>query len=419
MPSKTLTAIPVLLPPPFLLPRFLVHPRNGSLQKRYFGIKSIDPPRPNRFNIGPGLSPLLSSSTAALERKAKANTLPLRTGALAKKKGMTAIFDTETGVRTPCTVLQLDRVQVVSHKTRKRHGYYAVCVGYGTRHEKNISKAMLGHYSVQGVSPKRELQEFRVADHHGLLAVGEEIQADWFMEGQFVDTRSHCKGKGFQGVMKRWGMHGQDRSHGVSLTHRSMGSAGPGQGGGSRVYPGKKMAGNMGGQRNTIQSLKVLQVDAAKGIVVVNGKTAIIILSCLSNCWLTFAVRSCEWTQKLSGDDSRCVEEAMAECTTSTEASRVERREERSSGCQEMIITVRIAKYSDSFAPQVLQSITKTLKTCSIKADFEEYHDTELVSHTAMCLHFRTTIILLFQGMVSSFSTRRAQTRCTAFTFLS
>lgn len=272
MPPKPFITIAVQLPAPFLLPRsLLVQPRIATLQKRDFGIKSLDPPRPGRFNIGPGLSPLLSSSTAALERRAKADTLPLRTGALAVKKGMTAIFDTESGVRTPCTVLQLDRVQVVSHKTRKRHGYFAVCVGHGSRHKKNISKAMLGHYSVQGVSPKRQIQEFRVADHRGLLAVGEEITADWFMVGQFVDTRSHCKGKGFQGVMKRWGMHGQDRSHGVSLTHRSMGSAGQGQGGGSRVYPGKKMAGNMGGQRNTIQSLKVMQVDAAKGIVVVNG----------------------------------------------------------------------------------------------------------------------------------------------------
>jgi large subunit ribosomal protein L3 len=265
MPPKTPAGTAIQLPPPFLLQRSLLCPR------RHLGIKSIDRPAPDRFNIGPGLSPLLSSSTAALERRAKANTLPLRTGALALKKGMTAIFDTATGVRTPCTVLQLDRVQVVSHKTRKRHGYYAVCVGHGYRNQKNISKPMLGHYSVQGVSPKRHLHEFRVADRSGLLAVGEEIHANWFMEGQFVDTRSHCKGKGFQGPMKRWGMHGQDRSHGVSLTHRSLGSAGQGQGGGSRVYPGKKMAGNMGGQRNTVQSLKVMRVDAAKGIVVVHG----------------------------------------------------------------------------------------------------------------------------------------------------
>jgi len=274
MPPKPATIAIVPLPPAFLLPRNLLRPQShlSFPSKRHFGIKSIDPPVPSRFNnIGPGLSPLLSSSTAAHERRANANTIPLRTGALAIKKGMTAVYDTETGKRTPCTVLQLDRVQVVSHKTKKRHGYYAVCVGSGSKESKNITKPMLGHFSVQGVAPKRHMHEFRVADHTGLLSVGEEIRADWFMEGQFVDTRSNCKGKGFQGVMKRWGMHGQDRSHGVSLAHRSMGSAGQGQGGGSRVYPGKKMAGNMGGQRHTVQSLKVLQADPVNGLVVVNG----------------------------------------------------------------------------------------------------------------------------------------------------
>lgn len=273
MPPRPATVAIIPLPPPYLLPRNLLWPRTHlPSQKRQFGIKSIDPPTPSRFNnVGSGIPPLLSSSTAALERRAKANTLPLRPGALAIKKGMTAIYDTETGKRTPCTVLQLDRVQVVSHKTRKKHGYYAVCVGSGWKAAKNITKPMLGHFSTQSVSPKRHLHEFRVADHTGLLAVGEEIKADWFMEGQYVDTRANCKGKGFQGVMKRWGMHGQDRSHGASLSHRSMGSAGQGQGGGSRVYPGKRMAGNMGGQRNTVQSLKVLQTDREKGFVVVNG----------------------------------------------------------------------------------------------------------------------------------------------------
>lgn len=248
----------------------------------------MDPPRTDRFNIGPGLSPLLSSSTAALKRREEANTLPLRTGALAIKKGMTAIFDTETGQRIPCTVLQLDGVQVVAHKTRKQHGYWAVCVGSGFKKPKNVSKSMLGHYSVQGVSPKRHLHEFRVKDKNGLIEVGEEIKADWFLQGQYVDTRSNCKGKGFQGVMKRWGMHGQDRSHGVSLTHRSMGSAGQGQGGGSRVYPGKKMAGNMGGQRNTVQSLKVMMTDAEKGIVVVNGMLSLSSFTSLLYCSIPF-----------------------------------------------------------------------------------------------------------------------------------
>lgn len=244
--------------------------------KRTFGIRSLNPPRASRFNVGPDLPVLMSTPTAALERKAKADTLPLRTGALAIKKGMTAIYDPETGKRIACTVLQLDRVQVVSHKTRQQHGYFAVQVGAGWKHHTNMTKSLLGHFSAHGVSPKRYVQEFRVRDESGLLAVGETINADWFEEGQYVDARSHTKGKGFAGVMKRHGFGGQDRSHGVSLTHRSLGSAGPSQGGGSRVYPGKKMAGNMGNERHTVQNLKVLKVDAENGIVVVNGKLTLL-----------------------------------------------------------------------------------------------------------------------------------------------
>ncbi|KAJ5757871.1 uncharacterized protein N7511_006565 [Penicillium nucicola] len=236
---------------------------------RTFGIRSLNRPKPSRFNIGPGLPVLESTSTAALRRKAF--SLPLRTGAIAIKKGMTAIFDPETSKRIPCTVLQLDRVEVLSHKTRQRHGYYAVQVGAGWKHPNNVTKSLLGHFSVNGLSPKRHIFEFRVKDEAGLLPVGSSIEAGWFQEGQFVDARSNTKGKGFAGVMKRHGFGGQDRSHGVSLTHRSMGSSGPGQGGGSRVYPGKKMAGNMGNQQNTVQNLKILKVDAENGIVVVSG----------------------------------------------------------------------------------------------------------------------------------------------------
>lgn len=239
--------------------------------KRQFGIRSLNPPKTSRFNVGPDLPILKSTPAAALERKIKADTLPLRTGAIAIKKGMTAIYDPETGKRTPCTVLQLDRVQVVSHKTRERHGYYAVQVGAGWKHPRRMTKSLLGHFSAHGVSPKRYVYEFRVRDERGLLPIGQVIGADWFQEGQYIDARSKTKGKGFAGVMKRHGMGGQDRSHGVSLTHRSLGSAGPSQGGGSRVYPGKRMAGNMGNQQNTVQNLKVLKVDPENGIVVVNG----------------------------------------------------------------------------------------------------------------------------------------------------
>ncbi|KAE8145600.1 translation protein [Aspergillus avenaceus] len=236
---------------------------------RTFGIRSLNPPKASRFDIGSDLPVLKSTPTAALERKA--NTLPPRTGAIAIKKGMTAMYDPETGKRTACTVLQLDRVEVVSHKTQQRHGYFAVQVGSGWKHPSNVTKSLLGHFSINGVSPKRHIFEFRVRDESGLLPVGKAINADWFQEGQYIDARSNTKGKGFAGVMKRHGFGGQDRSHGVSLTHRSLGSAGPSQGGGSRVYPGKKMAGNMGNEQNTVQNLKVLKVDPGSGVVVVNG----------------------------------------------------------------------------------------------------------------------------------------------------
>lgn len=130
---------------------------------------------------------------------------------------------------------------------------------------------MLGHFAKSEVAPKRHIHEFRVKDKDGLLPVGTVINADWFQEGQYVDVRSNSRGFGFTGVMKRHGFHGQDRSHGVSLTHRSMGSSGQGQGGGSRVYPGKKMAGRMGNEQVTLQNLRVLKIDAETGIVVVKG----------------------------------------------------------------------------------------------------------------------------------------------------
>ncbi|RMZ84164.1 hypothetical protein DV738_g571, partial [Chaetothyriales sp. CBS 135597] len=266
-PSASLLAIP--LPLPFLLPRHQITTSKfqTTVQKRCMGIRSIERPRTDRYQP----QYLLASASSALKRKEAADTLPLRTGVMAIKKGMTAIYDEEGGKRVPCTVLQLDSNQVVSHKTKRQHGYFAVCVGSGSKSEKNVTKPMLGHFSAQGVSLKRHLHEFRVRTADALLPVGQVIRADWFVPGQYVDTRSNSKGKGFAGVMKRHGMHGQDRSHGVSLTHRSLGSAGQGQGGGSRVYPGKRMAGRMGGNRHTIQNLKVLQSDPETGILIVNG----------------------------------------------------------------------------------------------------------------------------------------------------
>ncbi|EON62921.1 hypothetical protein W97_02147 [Coniosporium apollinis CBS 100218] len=237
-------------------------------------IKSLLRPQTTRFNYSPNLPTLTSTPTGALARKEASDTLPHRTGALAIKRGMTALYDATSGRRTPCTVLQLDRVQVLAHKRRDRHGYWAVQVGAGSRQPKNVTRPMAGHFKAAGVSPKRWVAEFRVRDEGGLLKLGETISPRWFQEGQFVDARADCKGKGFAGGMKKHGWAGQPASHGQSLTHRTMGSAGGSQGSGSRVHPGKNMAGRMGGQRVTVQNLKVLKVDETNGIVVVNGSVS-------------------------------------------------------------------------------------------------------------------------------------------------
>ncbi|POS87928.1 hypothetical protein EPUL_000195 [Erysiphe pulchra] len=225
--------------------------------------------KPLDYNMGKDLPVLEHSPQAALKRLEK--TLPLRTGVLAIKKGMTALYDAETGVRTACTVLQMDRVQVISHKTFQIHGYYAVQVGSGWKHSDNVSRPLLGHFARSKVSPKKYISEFRVKDASGLLKIGQLIEPNWFLEGQFVDTRSNCRGMGFEGGMKRHNFSGQPASHGNSKTHRAMGSAGASQGSGSRVLPGKRMAGRMGGNQVTIQSVKVLKTDTERGLIVLSG----------------------------------------------------------------------------------------------------------------------------------------------------
>lgn len=184
---------------------------------------------------------------------------------------MSAVYDTDTGRRQAVTIVQMDRVQVVAHKTKDRDGYYAVQVGSGWKHPSNVTRPLLGHYAEHGVSPKRHLIEFKVRDEKGLLGIGELVGAGWFQEGQFVDARATSRGMGFAGGMKRWGFKGQPASHGASKVHRLMGSSGQSQGGGSRILPGKKMPGRMGGHQVTTQNVKVVNVDDEKGIVVLNG----------------------------------------------------------------------------------------------------------------------------------------------------
>ena len=292
------------LPPTFLLPRVFL----SAAKKRT--IKSISKPRQTRFNKGDGLPQLGSSTESALQRKAY--TTPLRTGALGIKRGMSAMYDTDTGKRHACTVVQMDRVQVVAHKRKEKHGYYAVQVGLGWKHPSNVTRPMLGHFAEQGVSPKRHLVEFKVRNENGLLGVGEHIGPNWFQEGQFVDVRANSRGMGFAGGMKRHGFKGQPASHGISLTHRSMGSAGQSQGGGSRVLPGKRMPGRMGGEQVTVQNLKVMRVDDEKGVVVLNGRYLHTFLPIRP---ANSPDRLHTWSGRLYGQALRCDQEAMARDT--------------------------------------------------------------------------------------------------------
>lgn len=260
-------------PPPSIFsipPRFLCPSISRHTLRHYRTFAPILPQKKtSRFNIGHNLPTLGSSKSAAFERKEFA--LPLRTGALTIKKGMTGIYDPATAKRIPCTVLQLDRCQVVSHKRRDRHGYWAVQIGSGAKEARNISRQERGHLAACGVPLKKHLAEFRVKNEDGLPQIGSIVTADLFQEGQYVDVRAVTRGMGFAGGMKRWGWGGQPASHGTSLTHRAMGSAGGSQGSGSRVHPGKHMAGRMGGENHTVQNLKVMKVDAENGIVVVHG----------------------------------------------------------------------------------------------------------------------------------------------------
>jgi large subunit ribosomal protein L3 len=192
----------------------------------------------------------------------------MRTGLIAQKLGMSAVFQ-EDGTQVPVTVLKVDDCRVVSQRTQERDGYTALQLGVGTAKVKNVSKQMRGHFAKAKVEPKRKLVEF-VVDDAGMVDVGAELTVDHFVAGQFVDVVGTSKGKGFAGVMKRWNFGGLRASHGVSISHRSHGSTGQHQDPG-RVFKGKKMAGHMGDRRVTKQNLQVVSTDAAAGLIFVKG----------------------------------------------------------------------------------------------------------------------------------------------------
>lgn len=195
-----------------------------------------------------------------------------RCGALAIKVGMIPIWD-DWGVRHACTILWLDRNIVVSHKTKNQHGYTAIQVAAGERKAKNVGKCVAGqHQHIQDLkdSPPYVLKEFRITDEDHLLPLGSQIHARHFVPGQNLDIAGTSKGKGFQGAMKRHGFAGMPASHGVSLSHRSLGSVGQCQDPG-KVFKGKKMAGRMGNDRVTVQNLRIVKVDRGRDLLYVAG----------------------------------------------------------------------------------------------------------------------------------------------------
>ena len=191
-----------------------------------------------------------------------------RIGLIARKEGMTRIFD-EDGNHVPVTVLKIDNLQVIAHRTEETDGYTAVQLGAGAAKVKRTSKANRGHFAKAKVEPKKKLAEFRVSNEN-MPPIGAQLSAAHFVPGQFVDVCGTSIGKGFAGAMKRHNFGGMRATHGVSISHRAHGSTGQCQDPG-RVFKGKKMAGQMGNERVTTQNLEVVAIDEEENLVLVKG----------------------------------------------------------------------------------------------------------------------------------------------------
>ncbi|WP_417265607.1 50S ribosomal protein L3 [Brumimicrobium sp.] len=188
-------------------------------------------------------------------------------GIIGRKIGMTSVYSVE-GKATPCTVIEAGPCVVTQVKTSDRDGYDAIQLGFGERKEKNTPNALLGHFKKVKTTPKSNLVEFDGFEQE--LKAGEVVDASLFAEGDFVNISGISKGKGFQGVVKRHGFGGSETTHGQQSMRRAPGSIGAASTPG-RVFKGKKMAGQTGNKRVTIENLKVLKVLADKNILVVKG----------------------------------------------------------------------------------------------------------------------------------------------------
>ncbi len=192
----------------------------------------------------------------------------MRTGLLAKKIGMTRFFD-EAGSHVPVTVLSLEGCQVTAQRTMERDGYVALQLAAGAKKAKNTTQPERGHFAKALVEPKHKVTEFRVTEDM-MIEVGAELTADHFVTGQKVDIQGTTIGKGFAGGMKRWNFSGLRATHGVSLSHRSLGSTGQRQDPG-KTFKNKKMGGHLGVETVTTQNLTVFRIDLDRGLIMIKG----------------------------------------------------------------------------------------------------------------------------------------------------
>ncbi len=192
----------------------------------------------------------------------------MKKGIIGKKIGMTQIFD-EKGKVIPVTVIEAGPCVVTQKKTAENDGYEAVQIGFGDQKPQRLTKPLKGHFDKGGAAPKKTLRELRLDDISG-LNVGDLIKADVFEAGERVDVTGVSKGKGYQGVIKRWNFHRLKESHGTGPVARHAGSLGaisdP-----SRVFPGHKAAGHMGAETVTVQNLTVAKVDAENNLIAIKG----------------------------------------------------------------------------------------------------------------------------------------------------
>ncbi len=191
-------------------------------------------------------------------------------GLIGRKRGMTRIFTAE-GESTPVTVLEVEPNRITQRKTRELNGYDAVQLTVGIKRTSRLSKALIGHYAKASVPPGRGLWEFRLNEGEGEdLLPGVEVNVTFFSEGQLVDVVGTAIGKGFAGTVKRHNFKIKDATHGNSLSHRTPGSIGQNQTPG-RVFKGKRMAGQMGNCRRTVQNLEIVKVDEARNLLLLKG----------------------------------------------------------------------------------------------------------------------------------------------------